>query len=75
MLTKVAALEFKSQAIRVNCVSPAAVVTPMWQKCPSGETWLKNMAVSRVHGMRWGAVTLLHRRYSEWRFQPKSPVR
>lgn len=32
MLAKTAALEFKSQAIRVNCVSPAAVVTPMWKK-------------------------------------------
>jgi NAD(P)-dependent dehydrogenase (short-subunit alcohol dehydrogenase family) len=32
MLAKTAALEFKSQAIRVNCVSPAGVVTPMWQK-------------------------------------------
>ena len=32
MLVKTAALEFKSQAIRVNSVSPAAVVTPMWQK-------------------------------------------
>jgi 2-keto-3-deoxy-L-fuconate dehydrogenase len=34
MLVKTAALEFKSQAIRVNSVSPAAVVTPMWQKMP-----------------------------------------
>jgi 3(or 17)beta-hydroxysteroid dehydrogenase len=34
MLAQTAALEFKSQAIRVNCVSPAAVVTPMWQKMP-----------------------------------------
>jgi NAD(P)-dependent dehydrogenase (short-subunit alcohol dehydrogenase family) len=34
MLVKTAALEFKSQAIRVNCVSPGAVITPMWQKMP-----------------------------------------
>jgi NAD(P)-dependent dehydrogenase (short-subunit alcohol dehydrogenase family) len=34
MLVKTAALEFKSRAIRVNCVSPAAVVTPMWRKMP-----------------------------------------
>jgi NAD(P)-dependent dehydrogenase (short-subunit alcohol dehydrogenase family) len=34
MLVKTAALEFKFQAIRVNSVSPAAVVTPMWQKMP-----------------------------------------
>ena len=34
MLVKAAALELKSQAIRVNCVSPAAVATPMWQKMP-----------------------------------------
>jgi NAD(P)-dependent dehydrogenase (short-subunit alcohol dehydrogenase family) len=34
MLVKTAALEFKSEAIRVNSVSPAAVVTPMWQKMP-----------------------------------------
>jgi NAD(P)-dependent dehydrogenase (short-subunit alcohol dehydrogenase family) len=34
MLARTAALEFKPRAIRVNCVSPAAVVTPMWQKMP-----------------------------------------
>jgi len=34
MFAKTAALEFRSQAIRVNIVSPAAVVTPMWQKMP-----------------------------------------
>jgi 2-keto-3-deoxy-L-fuconate dehydrogenase len=34
MLVKTAALEFKAEAIRVNSVSPAAVVTPMWQKMP-----------------------------------------
>jgi 2-keto-3-deoxy-L-fuconate dehydrogenase len=31
MLAKVAALELKPRGIRVNCVSPAAVMTPMWQ--------------------------------------------
>lgn len=34
MLVKAAALELKPQAIRVNCVSPAGVATPMWQKMP-----------------------------------------
>ena len=32
MLARTAALEFKKDAVRVNCVSPAGVVTPMWQK-------------------------------------------
>jgi 2,3-dihydro-2,3-dihydroxybenzoate dehydrogenase len=31
MLAKVAALEAKPRQIRVNVVSPAGVVTPMWQ--------------------------------------------
>jgi NAD(P)-dependent dehydrogenase (short-subunit alcohol dehydrogenase family) len=34
MLTRTAALEFKKDAVRVNCVSPAGVATPMWQKMP-----------------------------------------
>ncbi|MGC2110214.1 MAG: SDR family oxidoreductase [Candidatus Korobacteraceae bacterium] len=34
MLVKTAALELKPQAIRVNCVSPGGVATPMWQKMP-----------------------------------------
>jgi len=34
MLAKTAALELKPRNVRVNCVSPAAVVTPMWQKMP-----------------------------------------
>ncbi len=34
MLARTAALELKPQAIRVNCVSPAGVVTPMWQQMP-----------------------------------------
>jgi 2-keto-3-deoxy-L-fuconate dehydrogenase len=34
MLVKSAALELKAQGIRVNCVSPAAVVTPMWRSMP-----------------------------------------
>jgi NAD(P)-dependent dehydrogenase (short-subunit alcohol dehydrogenase family) len=34
MLVRSAALEFKPHAIRVNSISPAAVVTPMWQKMP-----------------------------------------
>jgi NAD(P)-dependent dehydrogenase (short-subunit alcohol dehydrogenase family) len=34
MLVKSAALELKAAGIRVNCVSPAGVVTPMWSKMP-----------------------------------------
>jgi len=34
MMVRTAALEFRPRAIRVNCVSPAGVVTPMWQKMP-----------------------------------------
>jgi NAD(P)-dependent dehydrogenase (short-subunit alcohol dehydrogenase family) len=34
MLARSAALELKREGIRVNCVSPAGVVTPMWQKMP-----------------------------------------
>ena len=34
MLTKAAALELKPEGIRVNCVSPAGVATPMWKTMP-----------------------------------------
>jgi NAD(P)-dependent dehydrogenase (short-subunit alcohol dehydrogenase family) len=34
MLVKAAALELKPREIRVNCISPAGVVTPMWKKMP-----------------------------------------
>ncbi len=34
MLVRVAALELKPHAIRVNSISPAAVITPMWQRMP-----------------------------------------
>jgi 2-keto-3-deoxy-L-fuconate dehydrogenase len=34
MLVKAAALELKPEGIRVNCVSPAGVVTPIWSKMP-----------------------------------------
>jgi NAD(P)-dependent dehydrogenase (short-subunit alcohol dehydrogenase family) len=34
MLGKAAALELKAEGIRVNCVSPAGVVTPMWRGMP-----------------------------------------
>lgn len=53
MLVKTAALEFKSQAIRVNCVSPAAVVTPMWQKMP---LW---QGLVEKHGSEEGAWNAL----------------
>jgi len=53
MLAKTAALEFKSQAIRVNCVSPAGVVTPMWQKMP---LW---QGLVEKHGSEQGAWNAL----------------
>ena len=34
MLTKTAALEAKPLGIRVNCLSPAGVATPMWKSMP-----------------------------------------
>ena len=34
MLTRTAALEAKPLGIRVNCLSPAGVVTPMWKTMP-----------------------------------------
>jgi NAD(P)-dependent dehydrogenase (short-subunit alcohol dehydrogenase family) len=34
MLVQAAALELKPHCVRVNCVSPAGVFTPMWQKMP-----------------------------------------
>jgi len=34
MLVKSAALELKAEGVRVNCVSPAGVVTPMWRSMP-----------------------------------------
>lgn len=49
MLAKVAALELKPQAIRVNCVSPAAVVTPMWQRMPFWQSLVQK------HGSESGA--------------------
>jgi len=49
MLAKTAALEFKSQAIRVNCVSPGGVVTPMWKKMPFWQ------ALVEEHGSEEGA--------------------
>ncbi len=53
MLVKTAALEFKSRGIRVNCVSPAAVVTPMWQKMPF---W---SGMVEMHGSEEGAWNAL----------------
>lgn len=53
MLAKTAALEFKARNIRVNCVSPAAVVTPMWQKMPFWHELVKK------HGSEEGAWNAL----------------
>jgi 2-keto-3-deoxy-L-fuconate dehydrogenase len=41
MLAKTAALELKPLGIRVNCVSPAGVVTPMWRKMPFWDQLVK----------------------------------
>lgn len=49
MLAKVAALEGKSSNIRVNVVSPAGVVTPMWL-CPSFRSWSASMDPRRPPG-------------------------
>ena len=53
MLVKTAALEFKPAAIRVNSVSPAAVVTPMWQKMPFWQGLIEK------HGSEEGAWNAL----------------
>lgn len=53
MLARTAALELKSQAIRVNCVSPAAVVTTMWRKMPFWRELLEK------HGTEEGAWNAL----------------
>ena len=49
MLVKVAALELKPENIRVNCISPAGVVTPMWRGMPFWEDLI------RQHGNEEGA--------------------
>ena len=49
MLVRVAALELKPESIRVNCVSPAGVVTPMWRGMPFWEELV------RQHGSDEGA--------------------
>lgn len=49
MLVRTAALELKSEGIRVNCASPAGVVTPMWSKMPLWQDLL------RRHGGEEGA--------------------
>ena len=53
MLAKTAALEFKASNIRVNCVSPAAVVTPIWRKMPF---WI---GLVEKHGSEEGAWNAL----------------
>jgi 2,3-dihydro-2,3-dihydroxybenzoate dehydrogenase len=53
MLVKVAALELKPENIRVNCVSPAGVVTPMWRGMPFWEDLV------RQHGDEEGAWNAL----------------
>ena len=53
MLVKSAALELKAAGIRVNCVSPAGVVTPMWRKMPFWD------ALVEEHGGEEGAWNAL----------------
>jgi 2-keto-3-deoxy-L-fuconate dehydrogenase len=53
MLVKVATLELKPENIRVNCVSPAGVVTPMWRGMPFWEDLV------RQHGNEEGAWNAL----------------
>ncbi len=42
MLARCAALETKDSKVRVNCISPAAVVTPMWKVLPEVPDRAKN---------------------------------
>ena len=53
MLVKAAALELKPEGIRVNSVSPAGVVTPMWSKMPFWQDLI------REHGSEEGAWNAL----------------
>jgi len=53
MLVKSAALELKAQGIRVNCVSPAGVVTQMWRTMPFWEDLVEK------HGGEEGAWNAL----------------
>jgi 2-keto-3-deoxy-L-fuconate dehydrogenase len=53
MLAKAAALELKAQGIRVNCVSPAGVVTPMWKKMPF---WSGLVEQHGSEEAAWGAL-------------------
>ncbi len=53
MLVRSAALELKPAGIRVNCVSPAGVVTPMWRGMPFWDDLV------RQHGSEEGAWNAL----------------
>ena len=53
MLAKTAALELKSRGIRVNCVSPAGVVTPMWKGTP---LWSKLVDQTGSEAGAWKAL-------------------
>jgi 3alpha(or 20beta)-hydroxysteroid dehydrogenase len=52
MLTKTAALECKPHGIRVNCVSPAGVVTPIWTKMP----FWQDLAAEKGEEAAWKAL-------------------
>ncbi len=48
MLAKVAALEAKGAGVRVNVLSPAGVVTPMWKELPAEEADMSKPALERM---------------------------
>ena len=53
MLARVAALALKPRGILVNCVSPAGVVTPMWQKM---EFWKSLVDMHGSEEAAWDAL-------------------
>src|SRR5271170_5590944 len=75
MLAKTAALEFKSQAIRVNCVSPGGSSRRCGKKSRFGKRLSKSTEARKVRGMPWAALTPLDHRYNGWHFQKKSRPR
>ena len=68
MLARAAALELKPQDIRVNCVSPAGVVTPMWQKM----SFWKGLVDQ--HGSEEAELECIGRHRPEYDFHPADGV-
>jgi 2-keto-3-deoxy-L-fuconate dehydrogenase len=52
MLVRTAALELKPRNIRVNCVSPAGVVTPMWRTMP----FFEDLVAQQGEDAAWNAL-------------------